>query len=137
MNSRTLSLTKSKSWSPTLSYRISHCQLVRELLVCLNMQSTYQKAGDKYGSIYIDQNFKHWLSDLLGKYYQELDPGNAGQKISAHATEGGQMRAMMQEFDAIKRSFNQNSADIKLDLPEPLNDLTIEGVSDGEFTITK
>jgi len=69
--------------------------------------------------------------------YQELDPRNASQKISSHATEGKQMRAIMKAFDGYKRKFGKDHRDMKMDLPEPLDDLNIENkVVGGELTIT-
>jgi hypothetical protein len=94
--------------------------------------------GDKFGAIYIDQEFKKWLQKLIPRHYRSLDPCNANQKISAHATEGGQMRTLMKKFDILKKRFKTDTDEMTLNLPEPLNKLTIEGiVSEGEITITK
>jgi hypothetical protein len=71
------------------------------------------------------------------RHYRALDPRGTAQKISAHTTEGKQMRAVMKAFDGQKRKFSNNVRDVKLDLPEPLDNLNIAGkVSEGELTIT-
>ena len=74
----------------------------------------------------------------MGDRYSKLDPGSAGQKISAHATEGEQMRKLMKKFDERKKKFSRNDArDIPLDLPKPLENLNIPGkVLGGQLTIT-
>lgn len=47
------------------------------------------------------------------------------------------MRAVMKAFDGQKRKFSNNVRHVKLDLPEPLDNLNIAGkVSEGELTIT-
>jgi hypothetical protein len=75
---------------------------------------------------------------LGDRYYRALDPGSTGQKISAHTTEGEQMRAVMKVFDEKKKKFSNNVRDMKLDLPKPLDNLNIPGkVLGGELTITK
>lgn len=95
--------------------------------------------GDKCGSIYIDNNFKKWLRKILGEVnYRELDPRNAGQKIGAHSTEGRRMREVMKEFDKFKRDFPKKNREMKMDLPEPLDKITIgTKVIEGELTITR
>ena len=48
------------------------------------------------------------------------------------------MRAVMKVFDEKKRKFSNNVRNMKLDLPEPLDNLNIPGkVSGGEVTITE
>jgi hypothetical protein len=96
------------------------------------------KIGAKCGAVYIDGAFKSWLKEQIGdENYKELDPRNASQKISSHATEGKQMRALMKTFDGYKRKFSEDHRDIKMDLPEPLDDLTVgKQVLGGELTIT-
>lgn len=48
------------------------------------------------------------------------------------------MRALMKEFDIKKRQFTSDFRDIRLDLPEPLENLNLEGrVRGGEIKITK
>jgi hypothetical protein len=77
---------------------------------------------------------------LLGdKNYQMLGPNTELNKITSHTTEGKAMRELMKESDTCKRRFrkvyNQN---IHLDLPAPLDNLTIPGkVDGGEITITR
>jgi hypothetical protein len=47
------------------------------------------------------------------------------------------MRELMIQFEAYKRKFNNNHRDIKIDLPEPLDDITIgTKVVGGEITIS-
>jgi hypothetical protein len=47
------------------------------------------------------------------------------------------MRALMKTFDGYKRKFSGDHRDIKMDLPEPLDDLTVgKQVLGGELTIT-
>jgi hypothetical protein len=96
------------------------------------------KTGAKCGSVYIDGAFKGWLQKLIGdENYRELDPRNASQKISSHATEGKQMRKLMGGFDIMKRNFSKAQPDKKIDLPAPLDELNIENkVDDGEITVT-
>jgi hypothetical protein len=44
----------------------------------------------------------------------------------------------MKAFDAHKRTFSNNTHEMKLDLPEPLDKLNVPGkVSEGELTITQ
>jgi len=67
-----------------------------------------------------------------------LNPRSPPQKISTHATEGMQMRAIMQAFDRCKRRFVKNAPEMMyIDLPGPLDHLEIPGkVKEGELTIT-
>jgi hypothetical protein len=117
----------------TLPTGLIHC------LLCKHQPRLTKRTGAKCGSIYIDGNFKRWLHELLGdRDYRELDPRNASQKISAHDTESKQMRAIMKAFDAFKKKFVKTARDMKMDFPEPLDNLNIDGkVVEGELTITK
>lgn len=46
------------------------------------------------------------------------------------------MRQLIKEFDAEKKRFSNSTTVIKIELPEPLDKLTIEGrVNEGELTI--
>lgn len=45
------------------------------------------------------------------------------------------MRELMKRFEIQKKGFTANSRDIKLDLPEPFENLNISGVVGGEITI--
>jgi hypothetical protein len=48
------------------------------------------------------------------------------------------MRTLMKKFDVLKKRFTADTDEMTLELPEPLNTLTIDGiVSEGEITITK
>lgn len=105
----------------------------------LELERVTRPTGEKCGSIFIDENFKQWLRKTLGsKHYSKLDPRKASQKISAHSTEGEQMRAIMRAFDAYKRKFAKSARPMKMDLPEPLDNLDMgEKVVGGELTISK
>jgi hypothetical protein len=93
--------------------------------------------GEKCGSIFIDQEFKRWLRRLLtDRYYTELDPDCDINNV--YGVEGQKIREIMAEFDTIKKAFEQDSGDMFLDLPRPLNNLTLDGrVDGGQITITK
>jgi hypothetical protein len=93
--------------------------------------------GRKCGSIFIDQAFKQWLRLLLtDRYYLQLDPD--ADLNNVYGVERQEIREIMSEFDTIKKSFEQESGDMFLDLPKPLNNLTLEGrVDGGQITITK
>ena len=82
--------------------------------------------------------FKSWLKRTIGeKNYRYLDPGDASQKISSIANEGKKMKELLRAFEPYKWKFSKDSWDILLDLPEPLDDLTIENnVLGGELRIT-
>jgi len=98
-----------------------------------------QETGAKCGSVYIDMAFKRWLRRLLGdENYQQLDPTDVSQMVSSHTIQGRYMREIMKKFDGYKKKFRNGYDDnIRLDLPEPLEDLDIEGrVSYGEIKIT-
>jgi hypothetical protein len=84
--------------------------------------------------------FKKWLRDLIGpKNYQKIDPNTVMGKITSHAVEGKAMRNIMEQFDDRKERFEgPEDGDIHIQLPEPLNDLTIPGkVDEGGFDIPK
>ncbi|KAK5163262.1 uncharacterized protein LTR77_010848 [Saxophila tyrrhenica] len=97
--------------------------------------------GGKFGSAWIDTAFKSWLRDEIGwDNYAQLDRVNAWtQRISPHTGENGPMRELMRRFREKKVVFpNPTEADIKLDLPSPLNSLTIgKRVVGGELTIRR
>lgn len=70
--------------------------------------------------------------------YSALDGRSDGARISAHATEGGKMRQVMRQFEGHKRAFHGASSDMRIDLPDPLHKVSIDGkIEDGELTITK
>jgi hypothetical protein len=93
--------------------------------------------GDKCGSIFIDDAFKEWLRNILGaKHYRTLDSRSTKNRIRSHATESGEMRAIMKVFDPYKKKFTKDGRDFKLDLPEPLDNLSLKDhIIDGELTI--
>jgi hypothetical protein len=97
-----------------------------------------RETGAKCGSSYVDQNFKRWLKALLGdNCYRKLDPSNQIEDRSGSVVEGGGMRALMKHFGQHKRRFRHDQRDICIDLPEPLENLSIEGrVVDGQITLT-
>jgi len=97
-----------------------------------------RKTGAKCGSSYVDQNFKRWLKALLGdNYYQQLDPRNQIEDKYGSVFEGRGMRALMKQFDQLKRQFRRDQRDVFIDLPEPLSYLDIEGrVKSGEIILT-
>ena len=48
------------------------------------------------------------------------------------------MRKVMADFEGHKKAFHQDSDDMHIDLPEPLNKLNIPGkVENGDLLITK
>ena len=101
------------------------------------MVGTADLIGNKCGSIFIDMAFKKWLRNLLGEKYKELDQGQLAHKISSHDTEGGRMRTLMKDFNIQKRRFKKDQRDIKIDLPEPLDNLNMgHKVVGGEITIS-
>lgn len=95
--------------------------------------------GGKFGSAFVDLNFKRWLRDeVLGpEIYGEIDPINARQqRMSPHAVETGAMRELMKQFEIEKKAFKISGPDeIKLDLPAPLDNLSIDGRA-GAGTLT-
>jgi len=94
--------------------------------------------GAKCGSIFINLAFKMWLKNLLGeRRYQELDEGQMHYKISSHDAEAERMRDLISKFDVHKRKFKRGYRDIKIDLPEPFENLNLDDrVSGGQITIT-
>ncbi len=76
---------------------------------------------------------------MLGEdRYHALDGRGDGERISAHAMEGGKMRYVMRQFESHKRAFNGASPKMSIDLPDPLHRLNIDGkIEEGDLTITK
>jgi hypothetical protein len=95
--------------------------------------------GSKCGSIFINRAFLRWLRGKLGdEYYGELDPNFDIDKDAFHASESPAMRYLMQKFDERKQAFDRDSGDFYLDLPEPLDSLSIPGVvNQGEMLIAR
>ena len=93
--------------------------------------------GWKCGSIFIDRDFKQWLRELLtDEYYLQLDPD--ADINNMYGIECEAIRKIMAEFDIIKKDFHRESGNMFLDLPAPLNNLTLPGrVDGGQITITK
>ncbi|KAH0558447.1 hypothetical protein GP486_004893 [Trichoglossum hirsutum] len=111
---------------------------VKELEPAFEIEAVTLATGRKCGSIFIDIAFKMWLKALLGdKYYQMLDPIQQAYKISSHHTEGRSMRELMYSFSVFKKKFKKDSRVMKMDLPKPLDNLTLDDrVIGGQITIT-
>jgi hypothetical protein len=94
--------------------------------------------GSKCGSIFVNLAFKKWLRALLGEdICQVLDQAQLVTKISSHDAEGERMRVLMKNFDVHKRKFAKGHRDIKMDLPEPFENLDKDNiVVGGQITIT-
>jgi len=82
--------------------------------------------------------FKKWLRNLIGEAnYQLLDQAEISHKISSHDSEGERMRELMKRFNVKKLAFRRNHRDMKLDLPEPYENLNLDTrVVGGQITIT-
>lgn len=95
--------------------------------------------GKKCGSIFINRAFLKWLRFQLGENnYRQLDPNLDIDKEAFHASESPAMRDLMQKFDERKQGFTKSSGDEFLDLPEPLDALSIPGVvNSGEVKIPR
>jgi hypothetical protein len=95
--------------------------------------------GRKCGSIFINRAFLKWLRGKLGEEnYRQLDPNLDIDKEAFHASESPAMRYLMQVFDGRKQGFQRDSGAFFLDLPKPLDDLTINGiVNEGEMMIPR
>jgi hypothetical protein len=66
-----------------------------------------------------------------------LDPKSNGKKISK-TSESSRMRRIMKQFDSYKRNFEGNTPAMKIDLPEPIDKISISGkINQGELTIKK
>ncbi|KAH7085513.1 hypothetical protein BKA63DRAFT_598156 [Paraphoma chrysanthemicola] len=113
--------------------------LVRKLHPVLQLEQVGVPTGRKCGSIFINRAFLKWLRDILGEQnYRQLDPNLDIDKDAFHASESPAMRYLMQKFDERKQGFDRDSGDIYLDLPDPLDALTIPGVVDqGQMTIPR
>lgn len=111
---------------------------VKRLQPNLELEQIGLPTGRKAGSIFIDRQFKHWLRGLIGDgNYQLLDPNAQQNKIGSHSTEGRAMRTLMKDFETLKRTFSKDKSDMHMELPYPLENLTIPGrVEGGEFTVT-
>lgn len=112
---------------------------VKNLQPKLQLERVGEPTGQKCGSVFINREFLKWLRDKLGiENYQKLDPNLDIDKEAFHASESPAMRYLMQNFDERKQSFDQDSGDFYLDLPEPLENLTIDGVvNQGEMLIPR
>lgn len=85
----------------------------------------------------IDLAFKKWLQDLIGdKNYQLLEPVQRSLE-NPRNTEGENMRALMRNFEIHKKRFSSDSRDMHIDLPQPLENLSLANRVDvGEFTVS-
>jgi hypothetical protein len=69
-------------------------------------------------------------------YYRELDPNLDIDTDAFNASNSPAMRHLMEKFDERKQVFDNESTNFHLDLPEPLDMLTIPGVvNQGEMII--
>ncbi len=69
--------------------------------------------------------------------YRELDQGQHSDRIGSHDSEGERMRELMKSFDVFKRKFVKGHRDIKIDLPEPYDNLNLDTrVIGGQIIIT-
>ncbi|KAK3679081.1 hypothetical protein LTR78_001534 [Recurvomyces mirabilis] len=118
----------------TVSYQ------VKSVTPFLELERMTAPSGRKCGSALIDLGFKTWLRDIIGpSSYAELDPVNAYQhRINPHTAETGEMRELIRRFIVRKIAFSNNDEkSIKIDLPAPLNTLTIAGrIEQGGLTLT-
>ncbi|KAE8452931.1 hypothetical protein EG329_013203 [Mollisiaceae sp. DMI_Dod_QoI] len=109
---------------------------VKQLQPTFEIERETRPTGDKCGSIFVNLAFKDWLRGLIGdERYQQLDQAPMDSKISSHHTEGERMRELMRGFEIQKKGFTTNSGDIRIDLPEPFENLNMDGVVGGEITI--
>ena len=71
------------------------------------------------------------------KNYERIDPNTVMGKITSHVMEGEAMRELMKDFDIRKKLFTGlEDDDIRLELPRPLDGLSIPGkVEEGDFVI--
>ncbi|KAF2127870.1 hypothetical protein P153DRAFT_432314 [Dothidotthia symphoricarpi CBS 119687] len=112
---------------------------VQRLYPSLQLDQVGLPTGEKCGSIFINQKFKEWIRLLLGdEEYRKLDPNLDIGKNASHASETPAMRALMKKFDALKKHFGMDSRDLRLTLPDPVQDLNIPGrVNQGLITIPR
>ena len=105
----------------------------------LELEQIGLPTGRRVGSIFIDRRFKQWLRVLIGDAnFLQLDTNAQLNKIGSHSTEGRSMRQLMNSFETLKKSFARNTPDMHMELPYPLDNLTIpRRVDSGEITITK
>ncbi|CAI6331925.1 unnamed protein product [Periconia digitata] len=111
---------------------------VTQLNPSLQLEKLGEPTGRKCGSVFINMHFKKWLRDHIGEAnYKMLDPNMEENKISSHSVEGKAMRELMKEFDDQKQRFDgEMKEDIRIDLPHPLQHLSIAGkVNKGEIAI--
>jgi hypothetical protein len=108
-------------------------------LTFLSQTWTKKLQGRKCGSIFINRTLLKWIRERLGEdNYLQLDPNLDIDKEAFHASESPAMRYLMHRFDEQKQLFNRNSGAFYLDLPEPLDTLTIPGVvNQGEMVIPR
>ncbi|KAH7342511.1 hypothetical protein BKA65DRAFT_504250 [Rhexocercosporidium sp. MPI-PUGE-AT-0058] len=111
---------------------------VKQLEPTFEIEPVTLATGAKCGSIFINLAFKTWLRNLIGhRLYQELDQAQPVDRISSHDAEGERMRALMKTFNLYKRKFQKGHRDIKIDLPEPFENLDLDNrVVGGQITIT-
>jgi len=111
---------------------------VKKLYPSLELEQIGFPTARRCGSQFINFEFKKWLQKLIGeKNYAAIDPNTVMGKITSHVTEGKAMRDLMTKFDNRKKRFTGLKDDvIRLEMPAPLEKLTIHGkVDEGDFVI--
>ncbi|KAF2201018.1 actin-like ATPase domain-containing protein [Delitschia confertaspora ATCC 74209] len=111
---------------------------VKKLSPSLELEQIGFPTARKCGSVFINEEFKKWLRALIGPTnYEKIDPNTVMGKITSHVTEGRAMRELMEQFNSRKKRFRGGEdGDITLELPAPLDDLTIhDKVDEGYITI--
>ncbi|KAF7185658.1 Chaperone protein DnaK [Pseudocercospora fuligena] len=101
---------------------------VKQVKPLLELEKATEPTGGQWGSSFIDTAFKNWLRDeIKADNYASIDRENARQqRISPFARENSAMRALMTRFNIKKAAFSKtDKSDIILDLPEPLNNLSL------------
>ncbi|KAK0125658.1 hypothetical protein ONS95_000339 [Cadophora gregata] len=111
---------------------------VKSLEPMFEMERITLPTAARCGSIFIDMAFKRWLSRLLGpELYSQLDGGHLLERIGSHGREGARIRYLMRHFEEYKQKFRHGHRAIHLDLPEPFENLHIDGrVDSGQITIS-
>lgn len=95
-------------------------------------QQLVTSLGARCGSSYINAAFKQYLKKQLEDDYRALDAGSHGQ------AESGKMRKLMTQFESIKKRFHERSPEMRVDLPSPLDMLSVRGrIDEGDVRIPK
>jgi len=111
---------------------------VKKVFPVLELEQVGFPTARRCGSQFINFEFKKWLQKhITTKNYERIDPNTVMGKITSHVTEGKAMRELMKDFDIRKKLFTGlEDDDIRLELPQPLDHLSIPGkVEEGDFVI--